>query len=161
MNDFTAGFCLCVAAVAFIIRSLLLKPSNMGWPPAPTYVRVSMFLLGAAVAYRGMELVGASVWPAAPPQARYGVPFSSVLVCVAMLNYSVAMTVNVARQYYPKAVWRAVERVMTLAQCKQASVLIELSRRGVYVMFPNRKGDPEPISEHDIVSDESVYLSKD
>ena len=156
MTDLVGGVFLIVAAVFLAIREILLNPKVKGWPPAPNIVRVAMVLLMCALFYQGMNLTGlffAGSQPitnlfASPSEGRVSAP--GALMCFAILFYSIVTCANVARQYYPDAVWRRVERILTLADCKQAVVLIELTRRGIYVFFPNRR-DPEPIQEADIV----------
>lgn len=138
-----AGIALCIAAFFFGLRQIFLSPSNKGWPPAPTFVRVALFGVMGGFLYRGVELVQSA--PSTEP-----VSLSSALVSVSICFYSVVMWVNVARQNYPAEVWRRIERIMTLAQCKNATVLVELARQGVAVMMPGRRGDVEPIGPADI-----------
>lgn len=142
MTDLAAGICLIIAATAMSVRVLLLSPGNEGWPPAPQFIRIPMFILACAMFYRGMELVGT-------PGAQTLTTTTSV-VAAALAFYSVTATVNVARQYYPARVWRRIGRIMRLAECENSSVLIALSRNGFRVFLPNSR-DPEPIGPADIV----------
>jgi hypothetical protein len=157
MTDLVGGITLIVAAVFLALREVLLSPRTKGWPPAPTMVRLSMIALMAALFLQGMMLTGlffaddGSVVDLFRSPADGQVSLPGAIMCVAILFYSATTCINVARQYYPPEVWRRLERIMTLVECRQALVLIELTRRGVYVMFPGRQNDPEPIQESDIV----------
>lgn len=159
MTDFVGGITLIVAAVFLALREVLLSPKSKGWPPAPTLVRVAMVVLMSALFLQGMMLTGLFFADSGtvidlfrtPDAGRVSLPGS--IMCCALLFYSAVTCLNVARQYYPPQVWRRIERVLTLAECKQAWMLVEIARRGIYVYIPGRKNDPEPIQEHDIVAD--------
>lgn len=157
MTDLIAGVALILAACFLALREILLSPKTKGWPPAPTVVRVSIILLMGALFYQGMSLTGLFFSKDITVAALFGsdipgkVSGPGAVMCWTILFYSAVTCINVARQFYPAAVWRRVERILTLAECKNALVLIQLTRRGIYVFFPNRKDDPEPIGEVDIV----------
>lgn len=146
MTDLAGGIALIVAAVFIVIRQLLLAPKNRGWPPAPRYVRGVMFMLAVACLFQGISLTGLAFTPE-PGRVSPG----GAAMCWTIMVYAVVTCLNVARQYYPPVVWRRIERILTLAECKNGGILIELSRRGIYVFMPNRPGDPEPIQPADIV----------
>lgn len=157
MTDLFGGSALILAALFLALREVLLSPKTTGWPPAPSLVRLSIAILTFALFFQGMSLTGLFFSEDASTLNLFKDPKSGTvsapgaLMCLAILFYSAVTCINVARQFYDPAVWRRVERILTLAECKNAWALIELSRRGVYVMFPGRKGDSEPIQEADIV----------
>ena len=146
MTDFMAGIALLVACFFFVVRQIALNPKTEGWPPAPKPTRIFMFILAASCLYQGMALTGLAFSDDAGRASPGG-----AFLCWSLAGYSASLCLNVLRQYYPEAVWTRVDRIMRLAECKNAAVLIALTRRGVHVMFPNRKDDTAPITEADIV----------
>lgn len=145
MTQMVAGLALCIAAFFFGLRQIFLDPKNKGWPPAPSLVRVALFMVMLSLAYWGVMLTYG-----AAHGRRIIVDMADPTVLVPIGFYSVVMWFNLARQSYPAEVWRRIERIMTLADCKNATVLVELARRGVAVMMPGRRGDVEPIGPADI-----------
>lgn len=150
MTDFAGGVALLVAAFFFGLRQIMLNPEADGWPPAPTMVRVSLFSLMVGCLYQGVSLTGLA-FDTEPGR----VSAAGAFFCWAIAIYATTMCVNVARQYYPKAVWDRVERILTLASCRNSRVLIELYQSGVKVFLPNRK-DPTPLREDDFADPEHL-----
>ncbi len=151
MNDLAAGIALCVAAFFFGLRQIFLDPKSKGWPPAPSLVRVALFVMMLDFAYWGVMIAYGAL------HGRHVVvDMSHPLVWAPAGFYSVVMWFNVARQNYPADVWRRIERIMTLAQCKNATILVEAARAGWLVMMPGRKGDAEPIGPADIAEPSGI-----
>lgn len=145
MTDLAAGVALCVAGFFFGLRVIFLNPEAEGWPPAPTLVRVAMFAFMALMILAGVEVGGRAI-----NTGTSMFPLSVILVFWGLAAYSVVMWVNIVRQKYPLVVWNRIERIMTLASCRNGRTLIELARQGFYVFIPGRANDPEPIGPADI-----------
>lgn len=147
MTDLAAGIALCVAAFFFGLRQIFLDPKSKGWPPAPSMVRVALFIMMLALAYWGVLVSYGAL------NGRHiVVDLSEPTIWAPVSFYSIVMWVNLARQNYPADVWRRIERILTLAQCKNATVLVEAARQGWLVMMPGRRGDVEPIGPADIAA---------
>lgn len=144
MTDLAAGVALCVAGFFFGLRVIFLNPEAEGWPPAPTLVRVTMFAPMAFMMMAGVEIIGEAL-----KTGRSWVPLTLVLVFWSLAAYASVMWFNILRQRYPAIVWNRVERIMTLAHCRNGRTLIELARAGFYVFIPGRPKDVEPIGPAD------------
>lgn len=129
------GLCL-VAALALVLRQIVLSPSMGSWPDAGPAVRSAMFVLAMVFAGRGIELL----WLGSH-RAASGLTGLGLLALATVALYHVVMAANVLRQVLPPNVWDRLKRVNGLAFCPPRGRLALLALAGVRVLPPDADGE--------------------
>lgn len=110
--DQAAAVLAGVAGFSLGVREIVLSPRNETFPQAPCLVRLSMFVLSAALA--AMAIVFWSAVGPLPYAGRAEVLLVLVLATQAVAN--VVLLVNLLRQRYRPEVWRRLNKATAIVK---------------------------------------------
>lgn len=134
--------CFMFAISCFVIH-VLTSHKRRNWSNLSEFVRLGLFLTGASLLYRGVNL---AVLSNEYPPTSLGHVNVEGLIALAIMSYTfTAFAVHMVRRTYPARVWDRVKYIEKLATCANNGSLAVLASLGVKVVPP--QGTPEDVQE--------------
>lgn len=140
--------CFMFAISCFVIH-VLTSPRQRNWSDLPPFVRVGLFLTGASLLYRGVNL---AILSTEYPPTSLGHVNIEGLVALAIMSYTfTAYAVHMVRRTFPARVWDRMKYIEGLATCANNGSLAILASLGVKVVPPH--GTPKDVAEASRLTD--------
>lgn len=138
------GSLLCfITAISCFVVHVLTNPTQRNWSDLPNFVRTGVFLMGAALLYRGVNL---AILSAEYPPTSLGHVNLHGLVVLAITAYTfTALATHMLRRTFPARVWDRMKYIESLATCANGGSLAILASLGVKVVRP--KGTPADVEK--------------
>lgn len=134
--------CFIFALSCFVIHVLTSK-QRKHWCDLPEWLRFGMFMTGASLLYRGVNL---AVLSAEYPPTSLGHVNMQGLVALLIMTYTfTAFAVYIVRRTFPVRVWDRMKYIEGLATCANNGSLAILASLGIKVVPPH--GTPKDVEK--------------